>query len=123
MYVTKMSQIALLAGVIALCPLFATGTSADSAPVRVSLTGWLTCTTCLEPNACKAQTRLECIRSGISHGASYVLVVDDKHYILSGLENELARAAEKNSVTITGDLTGNELSVASVDWTSKKRHE
>lgn len=119
----KMSRIAVLAGMMFMCPLFAGRATAQPAPDRVSLTGWLSCTTCLLPNACKAQTRLSCIRWGVSHGASYVLIVDDKHYILSGLENELAKAAAENSVTITGDLTGNQLSVTSVESPSKKRRE
>ncbi len=89
-----------------------------AAPVtqHVSLTGYVSCTTCVMPNACKAQTRLACTQWGISQGASYVLVVGNDHYTLVGFEEELAKAAAVSSVTISGDLTGRELVVSSVDF-------
>lgn len=118
-----MSRITALAGAMALCVLFAGRADARPAPGRVTLTGWISCTTCFEPGACKAQTRLSCTLWGVSHGASYVLVVGDKHYVLSGHEQELEKAAAETSVTVTGELTGNQLSVVSVDWASKKRRE
>lgn len=123
MNVKLMSRIAVLAGVMALCPLFAGRAAAQPTPDRVSLTGWVSCTTCMLPNTCKAQTRLSCTQWWVSQGASYVLVVGGKHYVLSGFEKELAKAAAESSVTVTGDLTGNQLSVASVEWTSKKHQE
>lgn len=89
----------------------------------MSLTGWISCTTCLLPNTCKAQTRLSCTQWWVNQGASYVLVVGTKHYVLSGFEKELAKAAAESSVTVTGDLIGNQLTVASVEWPSKKRQE
>jgi len=117
----SVSRIAVLFGVLAVGSLLVD--TARAMPERVSLTGWVTCTTCLAFNACKAQTRLSCTLSGVSQGASYMLVVGDKHYLLSGLEKELAKAAAESSVTVTGDLTGNQLSVVGVDWPSKKRRE
>jgi hypothetical protein len=117
------SGMAVLAGVLALAPLFANPASATPAAEHVSLTGFVSCTTCLMPNSCKAQTRLSCTQWWVNQGASYVLVVGDKHYVLSGAEKELANAAAENSVTITGELTGNQLAVASVDWTSSKHGE
>jgi len=117
------SAVAVFAGVLALAPFVATPAAASPASEHVSLTGWISCTTCLMPNTCKAQTRLSCTQWWVSQGASYVLIVGDKHYVLSGSEKELAKAAAESSVTVTGDLTGNQLTVASVDWTSSKHGE
>jgi len=117
------SGIAVLAGVLALAPLFSSPANASPASEHVSLTGWVSCTTCLMPNTCKAQTRLSCTQWWVSQGASFVLVVGDKHYVLSGSDKELLKAAAENSVTVTGELTGNQLTVASVDWTSNKHQE
>jgi len=123
MNVNLMSRIAVLASVMAFGAPFAGRAATQPSPERVSLTGWLTCTTCLLPNTCKAQTRLSCVQQWIGQGASYVLVVGDKHYVLSGFEKELAKAVVANSVTVMGDLTGNQLTVASVDWNSNKHRE
>jgi hypothetical protein len=109
-------RIAVVAGVLTLCSMFAIGASARPEVQHVTLTGWVSCTTCLMPNACKAQTRLSCTQWGVSQGASYVLVVGDRHYRLSGSEEQLAKAAAENSVTVTGDLNGTELAVAAVNW-------
>jgi hypothetical protein len=116
-------QTLVVAGVLALCAMFASRASAQPVSQHVSLTGYVSCTTCMQPNTCKAQTRLSCTQWWVSQGASYVLVVGDKHYVLSGSEKELAKAAAESSVTVTGDLTGNQLSVASVEWASKKHQE
>jgi hypothetical protein len=110
-----------LAAVLALCSVFAAGVSAEPVSQHVSLTGYVSCTTCLMPNACKAQTRLSCTEHWISQGASYVLVVGDTRYQLSGFDKELAQAAAENSVTVSGDLNGTQLAVASVDIPQKER--
>jgi len=44
-----------------------------------------------------------------------VLVVDGAHYRLSGFERELAKAAAENSVTVSGDLSGTDIVVTSVE--------
>jgi hypothetical protein len=113
------------AGILALCLLSSCSPlcANNPAPERVSLTGWISCTTCFEPNACKAQTRWSCTEFRVSQGASYVLVVGVKHYVLSGFEKELAKAASETSVTITGDLSGNQLAVVSIESAPKKRQE
>jgi len=115
-----MLQVAVIAGVFALCLMMASSTNAAPVSQHVSLTGYISCTTCLMPNTCKAQTRLSCTEWWVNQGASYVLVVGDKHYVLSGFEKELAAAAAANSVTVTGELSGNQLAVASVDVASSK---
>ena len=116
-----MFQVVVVAGVLALCSMFA-GT-AGAAPVsqHVSLTGYISCTTCVMPNACKGQTRLSCTEWGISQGASYVIVVGNSHYRLSGFEKELAKAAAESTVTVTGELENSEVTVASVDVVHKEK--
>src|ERR1700689_1674992 len=114
-----MYQAFVVAGVLILCSMFAGRASAQPVSQHVTLTGYVSCTTCLMPNTCKAQTRLSCTESWIGRGASYVLVVGDRHYVLSGFEKELEKAAAKNSVTISGDLYGTDLLVTSVDVAHK----
>src|SRR5580658_6294933 len=93
-------RIAVVAGVLTLCSMFANGAGARPEVQHVTLTGWVSCTTCLMPNACKGQTRLSCVEWGVSEGASYVLVVGNNHYRLSGAEEQLAKAAGASSVTV-----------------------
>jgi hypothetical protein len=113
-------QVVVVAGVLALCSMFASGASAQPVSQHVTLTGYVSCTTCLLPNACKAQTRLSCVQWWVNQGASYVLVVGDSHYRLSGADKQLAKAAG-DTVTVTGDLNGTELTVATVDTTHKEK--
>jgi hypothetical protein len=120
----RATRLAAAGGAIGLFFLIAGLASARPAPERVSFTGWISCTTCFEPNACKGQpSRWACTQSRVAAGAAYVLVVEDKHYVLSGSDKELAQAAGENSVTISGDLNGNNIAVASVEFTSKKHRE
>ena len=116
-----MYQAVVLAGALALCSMFAGSASARPVSQHVTVTGYVTCTTCLMPNMCKNQTRLSCTQSWMGRGASYVLVVGDRHYVLSGFENELAKAAAENSVTVSGDLNGTDLVVTSVDTGRKEK--
>jgi hypothetical protein len=112
-------RVVVVAAVLALCSMYAPGASARPVSQHVTLTGYVSCTTCLLPNTCKNQTRLSCTETWIGQGASYVLVVGDTHYRLSGFEKELAKAAAENSVTVSGDLNGTDLTVASVDFGRK----
>jgi hypothetical protein len=116
-----MFQVGVVAGVLALCSVFAGSASAAPVSQHVTVTGYISCTTCFMPNACKAQTRLSCTESWIGRGASYVLVVGDRHYVLSGFDNDLAKAAALNSVTVSGDLNGTELAVTGVDLGRKEK--
>jgi hypothetical protein len=109
-----------VAVLVALCSMFPAGASAAPVSQQVTLTGYISCTTCMMPNACKAQTRLACTQQWIGQGASYVIVVDGTHYRLSGFPKELAKAAAENSVTITGELSGKDVTVTSVEL---PRHE
>lgn len=116
-----MFQVLAVAGVLVLCSMFAGNASAAPVSQRVTLTGYVSCTTCLMPNTCKSQTRLSCTEWWISQGASYVLVVGDSHYRLTGFDKELAKAAAENSVTITGELSGNEVVVSGVEINRKEK--
>jgi hypothetical protein len=111
-------QTLVAVGVLALCLTFAAAASAVSQ--HVTMTGWISCTTCLLPNTCKAQTRLSCVQTWVSQGAAYVLVVGNAHYRLSGDEKALAKAAG-DTVTITGELNGTELLVTSIDTGRKEK--
>jgi hypothetical protein len=107
-------QIAVMAGVLALCSIMAGGVSAQPVTQHVTLTGYITCTTCMMPNACKAQTRFGCTQWWVNQGAAYVLVVGDTKYRLSGMDKELLKAAAENSVTISGDFDGTDVAVTNV---------
>jgi hypothetical protein len=108
-------RITVIAGVLALCSIMSGAASAQPVTQHVTLTGYITCTTCMLPNACKAQTRFGCTQWWVNQGASYVLVVGDTKYRLSGMEKELLKAALQNSVRITGDFDGSQVVVTNVD--------
>jgi len=115
-----MYQAVVAVGVLVLFSMFAGSASAQPVSQHVTLTGYVSCTTCLLPNACKAQTRLSCVQWWVSQGASYVLVVGDSHYRLSGADKELAKAAG-DTVTVTGDLSDQEHVVTSVAASHKEK--
>jgi hypothetical protein len=115
MNIKAMYRVAVVAAVLTMCSMFAGKAVAAPVSQHVTVTGYVSCTTCLMPNACKAQTRLSCTEWWVNQGAAYVLVTGDTHYRLSGFENELAKAAAENSVTVTGDLDGKDLTVTAVD--------
>jgi hypothetical protein len=108
------------AAIFAFFVMLANNTVAVPASQHVTVTGWIGCTHYFMPNACKAQSRVSCIQSWVSQGDPYILVVGNHRYKLSGDENELAKAVAENSVTITGNLDGNELAVESVEWKGKQ---
>jgi hypothetical protein len=110
-----MYRVVVVAAVLTLGSMFAGRASAEPVSQHVTVTGYVSCTTCLMPNTCKAQTRLSCTQWWVNQGAAYVLVVGDTHYVLSGFENELAKASAENSVTVTGDLDGRNLIVTAVE--------
>jgi hypothetical protein len=116
-----MFQVVVVAGVLVLCSMFARGANAAPMSEHVTVTGYITCTTCLMPNMCKNQTRLSCTQSWMGRGASYVIVAGDHHYVLSGFEKELAKASAENSVTVSGDLSGTEIAVTSVTINHKEK--
>jgi len=118
-----MYGVLVLATIFALGTAFARGSNAQPTPENVTVSGLVSCSSCILPNACKAQTRLSCTLDGINHGASFVLVTDDhKVYRLSGAEKDLMKFAG-DSVTVTGELSGTELAVATVGKATSGKHE
>ena len=115
MNLKAMYRIVVVAAVLAMCSMFAGKVLAAPVSQQVTVTGYVSCTTCFLPNTCKAQTRLSCTQWWVNQGAAYVLVVGDTHYVLSGFEKELAKASAENSVTVTGDLDGRNLIVTAVE--------
>lgn len=108
-------QTAAMGMALVLCSMMSGPANAQPMTQQVTLTGYITCTTCILPNACKAQTRLACTEWWVNQGASYVLVVGDTKYRLSGMEKDLLKGAAENSVTISGNFDGSEVVVTSVD--------
>ena len=115
------AQSVVVAGFVALFAMFAGSASAAPVSQHVTLTGYVSCTTCLTPNACKAQTRLGCTEWWVNQGAAYVLVAGDRHYRLAGMEDDLLKAAAKNSVTISGEFDGTEVTVTNVDLAQARK--
>jgi len=113
-------QLVVVTGFVALCTMFAGSANAAPSSQHVTVSGYISCTTCLLPNTCKAQTRMSCVQWWVSQGASYVLVAGNEHYRLSGAEKDLAKYAGA-SVTVTGDLSENELVVATVEPSHKEK--
>lgn len=113
-------HVVALVALLAMGSVFAGTTPAAPVSQHVTVSGYISCTTCLLPNTCKAQTRMSCVQWWVSQGASYVLVAGNDHYRLSGMEKELAKHAG-DSVTISGDLSDHELAVASVESTRREK--
>jgi hypothetical protein len=109
-----MWRVFIAVSAVAVCSMFAIGTKAAPADEHVSLTGYLTCTTCVLPNACHAQTRLGCTEWWTNQGAAYVLVAGDRRYRLAGDDGDLAAAMADRSVTVTGNFDGYEVAVGNV---------
>jgi hypothetical protein len=120
MRTVSMLQIAVIAGILTACLISPGMVAAGPAAQHVTITGWVSCSTCLMPSACKAQSRPSCVQTLVSQGAYYILVAGNHRYKLSGDEKDLAKAAGENSVIVTGDLDGNELTVASIEWKGKQ---
>jgi hypothetical protein len=65
--ITKaMYRVVVVAGVLVLCSMFAGGASAQPVSQHVTLTGYVSCTTCLLPNACKAQSGFPAFNGGLA---------------------------------------------------------
>jgi Protein of unknown function (DUF5818) len=119
----KMCSAVLLAGVLAISPVFAGRAAAQPSPENVTVSGRVSCTTCLLPNTTKAQTRLSSTLWWVSQGASFVLVADNGQvYRLSGAENDLKKFAG-DTVTVSGNLNGSDLAVATVEHATNAKHQ
>src|ERR1700685_4057900 len=96
--------------------MFTRSALAQSDSQIVTLTGWVSCTTCLLPNTCKAQTRRSCVWWWVNQGAAYALVVGTRHYRLLGPDKELKKLSQfaGSTVTITGEQFRTDVTVTSV---------
>jgi hypothetical protein len=117
----SMSRVVVQASILALCLTFASAAFAQSGgPHTVTLTGWVSCSTCLLPNTCRAQTRMSCVAWWVRQGSAYVLVVGTRNYRLLGADKRLARFAGE-TITVTGDLFGSVVMVATVEGESQTK--
>jgi hypothetical protein len=108
------------ASIVVLCLTFAGAVFPQSGSHSVTLTGWVSCSMCMLPNTCRAQTRRSCVSWWVNQGSSYVLVVGTKTYRLLGADKELAKCAGR-TVTITGDQFRSDVTVATVDGESQTK--
>jgi len=116
-------QLFMAAGILLVSSIPVTVAKAHPAPDRVTLTGVVSCTTCVLPNTCRSQTRRSCVAWWVNQGAAYVLVVGTRNYRLLGADAELRHFAG-NTVTVTGDAFRSDVTVSSVEGTVvRKRAE
>lgn len=111
----------LLAG-IALCPVGrATASSSQAATTHVTLAGLVTCAHC-GLNVPKGQTRMSWALQNVNRGDDIVLITDDgkgfKTFSLNGHKDDLMKYLG-GEATISGDLSGGNLEVASVSAKGK----
>lgn len=76
-------------------------------------TGILTDDMCVKKHMMPGKSNGECVRACVKEGAKYVVVTNGKTIELKGHESELNALAGKK-VTVSGELKGNVLAVASV---------
>jgi hypothetical protein len=93
---------------------FAGGVFAQSTPNAITMTGWVTCSMCLLPNACKAKTPSSCVSWWVNQGSSYVLIVGTRRYRLLNADDKLKGRAGR-TVTITGQQFRSDVIVATVE--------
>src|SRR5260370_1537544 len=87
--------------------------TAENSGLEKTLTGTISDAVCKGWHNRKGQTNYSCSLKCVEDGADYVLVVGKKLYILQGHRTEFEKFAGGRA-TVTGRLTGNNLSVDSV---------
>jgi hypothetical protein len=102
------------AGILALCFMLAGAAFAQSGSHTITLTGRVSCSMCVLPNTCKAQTRMSCVSWWVNQGSSYVLVVGTRNYRLLGADEKLKGLAGR-TVTVTGEQFRSDVVVATVE--------
>lgn len=85
----------------------------SSFAAQTTVTGILTDDMCTKKHMMPGKANADCVRDCIKHGAKYVVVSEGKVIELAGNQNQLGAHAGKK-VTLTGDLKGRSLNVASV---------
>ena len=116
----SMCRAVVRARILALCLTLVGGAFAQSGSHRVTLTGWVSCTMCVLPNTCRAQTRRSCVAWWVNQGASDVLVVGTRSYRLLGANKQLARFAG-DTLTVTGDSFRSDVTVATIDEAPQRK--
>jgi hypothetical protein len=81
---------------------------------KATLSGVLTDNMCTKKHMMPGKPNADCVRECAKHGAKYVVVAGGKVLELKGKPEQFSELAGKK-VTVTGDLTGNALTVASIE--------
>jgi hypothetical protein len=119
-FANSMCNETIRAGILAVCLAMAGGAVfAQSESHTVTLTGVVSCSTCLQPNSCKAKTQASCVSWWVNQGGSYALVAGTQHYRLLGADRQL-RGLAGRTVTITGEAFRSDVTVATVEPSSQK---
>ena len=119
MHRSQWFQNMIRAGILICCLAFAGAAFAQYETQSVTLTGWVSCMTCLQPNTCRMQTRSSCVAWWVNQGSAYALVVGTRNYRLLGADKELAKFAG-DTVTITGDAFRSAVNVTSIEGVKVK---
>jgi hypothetical protein len=106
-----MNKKTLVAGVITFTLTLFVGLAVSAADSK-SLTGVVSDTMCGAKHAMSGDAAA-CTRKCVAAGSSYALVVGDNVYTLEGAKDQLDKYAGEK-VTVTGDVQGNTVKVASV---------
>ncbi len=80
---------------------------------QTTVTGIVTDNMCTKKHMMPGKANADCVRECIKHGAKYVVVSEGKVIELAGNRDELGAQAGKK-VTLTGELKGKSLNVASI---------
>jgi hypothetical protein len=116
-FISSLLRTALLSLIAAMAPVWGQAPSnlppAQNSGLEKTLTGTISDTVCKGWHNRKGQTNYSCSLKCVEDGSDYVLVVGKKLYILQGHRTELENFAGGRA-TVTGRLTGNNLSVDSV---------
>ncbi len=81
---------------------------------QTTVTGVLTDDMCTKKHMMPGKANSDCVRDCIKHGAKYALVSQGKTIELQGKQEQLSDLAGKK-VTVTGQLKGNVLIVATAE--------
>ncbi len=81
---------------------------------QTKIIGVLTDNMCTKKHMMSEKTNADCARDCAKHGAKYVVVSEGKIIELKGNVEQISPLAGKK-VTVSGNLTGNTLSVASIE--------
>lgn len=81
---------------------------------QTTLTGVLTDDMCTKKHMMPGKPNADCVRDCTKHGSKYVVVAEGKVIVLKGNHEQLSDLAGKK-IKVTGDLTGKELAVSSIE--------